>query len=177
MRRVHRVLTVILTGSILSSRTQIHPIRLLLLLFALLLPLLVMWVILKPSFLSYVVCNRELQNVFSWIKLVRKTCIVIHSSSKETQLFLIHFSWWPWARVSNQEYYQNKNLPHKLLIYSLLQKNATFKSCVSFEEGCSYWVYFLTALWFSLYYRKVLENPHIFLSQQSHAFDLMTVAF
>ncbi len=24
----------------------------------------------------------------------------LHSSSKETQLFWIHFSWWPWVRVS-----------------------------------------------------------------------------
>ncbi len=48
---------------------------------------------------------------------------LVHSSSKETQLFLFHFPLWPWVRVSNsgswtlsemvyQEYYQNKNLPH-----------------------------------------------------------------
>ena len=55
----------------------------------------------------------------------------VHSSSKETQLFLFHFPWWPWVRVSNSGSW---TWP---LIYNLLSEIATFKSCVSFEEGCN----------------------------------------
>ncbi len=43
----------------------------------------------------------------------------LHSSSKETQLFLFHFPWWPWVRVSNSGSWTFTTWP---LIYNLLQK-------------------------------------------------------
>ncbi len=72
--------------------------------------------------------------------------IYVHSSSKETQLFLFHFPWWPWVFVGNwgswtlsemvlmgsyaccyQEYYQKQKFTTWPLIYNLLQNKWNFQ--------------------------------------------------
>ena len=121
---------------------------------------------------------------------------MIHSSSKETQLFWTHFSRWPWVTDPDPRSctfclmvraLAKWNILQSWSIYTLPKKKRNFPCCVSFEGECiriCFWAGILinrhpewSMQYILMFLQGVLQNNVFFVSLSHVSFRGLHVLF